>query len=136
MTRCLDTNVIVDVINGKGPEIRQRYQEVLAGNQHVVVSSLTVHELVYGALISRRPDHHMGEVRTLLAQLDAVEWSDRDAYSAARIRARLEQTGQMIGHLDALIAGQALERGWTLVTANTREFSRIDDLVLEDWSIA
>ncbi|HEY5412050.1 MAG TPA: PIN domain-containing protein [Caulobacteraceae bacterium] len=134
MTLCLDTNVIVDILNGKRPEVRQRYQGALANNQHIVVSSLTVHELVFGALISRRPEHHVGEVRALLAQLDAIDWSERDAYAAARIRARLRRAGHPIGDIDALIAGQAVECGWTLVTANVREFSRIEDLDLEDWS--
>jgi predicted nucleic acid-binding protein len=32
-----------------------------------------------------------------------------------------------------LIAGQALSRGLILVTRNTREFSRVKDLRLEDW---
>jgi predicted nucleic acid-binding protein len=32
-----------------------------------------------------------------------------------------------------LIAGQALSRKLTLVTANTKEFARVKSLVWEDW---
>jgi tRNA(fMet)-specific endonuclease VapC len=39
-----------------------------------------------------------------------------------------------IGPFDTLIAGQALARGMTLVTANMREFSRVEGLRLEDWT--
>ena len=41
-----------------------------------------------------------------------------------------------IGAYDALLAGQAVRRGFTLVTANVREFERVDDLMWEDWSVA
>ena len=34
----------------------------------------------------------------------------------------------------AFLAGQAVRRGFTLVTANVREFERVDGLMWEDWS--
>ena len=40
----------------------------------------------------------------------------------------------MIGAYDLLIAGQGLARDWTVVTANTREFARVDGLRLETWT--
>lgn len=54
---------------------------------------------------------------------------------AAEIRARLRRLGRPIGGYDALIAGQARAREWTLVTSNVREFERIEGLKLENWSI-
>jgi tRNA(fMet)-specific endonuclease VapC len=38
-----------------------------------------------------------------------------------------------IGTDDTLIAGTALAHGATLVTRNSKEFSRIQGLKLEDW---
>ncbi len=134
MTTCLDTNVLVDVLGGRRPEVRLRYQAELSANRNMVVSSLTAHELAYGAFLSRRPDQHWAELQRLLAQLDVIEWSAEDAYAAARLRARLRREGQTIGNFHALIAGQALSRGWTLVTANIREFVRVEGLILEDWT--
>jgi tRNA(fMet)-specific endonuclease VapC len=46
----------------------------------------------------------------------------------------LRRRGQAIGPLDGLIAGQALARSWTLVTANRREFDRIEGLNVIDWT--
>jgi len=57
-----------------------------------------------------------------------------DAEAAGRLRADLSSRGQMIGAYDLLIAGQGLARGWTVVTANTREFARATRLTLEDWT--
>lgn len=59
--------------------------------------------------------------------------------SIARMRAALANSGlgsrrrETIGPYDGLIAGQALSRGLILVTRNTREFSRVEALRLEDW---
>jgi predicted nucleic acid-binding protein len=36
---------------------------------------------------------------------------------------------------DLLIAAQALSLGFTLVTANDREFGKIDDLSCENWLV-
>ena len=49
------------------------------------------------------------------------------------LRADLARQGTPIGPYDLLIAGIAIANGLTLVTHNTREFSRITTLSLEDW---
>ena len=51
----------------------------------------------------------------------------------AEIRRALERKGEMIGPHDLQIAAVALRHNLTLVTHNTREFSRIAALRLEDW---
>ncbi|WP_292827138.1 PIN domain-containing protein [Nostoc sp. JL33] len=51
----------------------------------------------------------------------------------AEIRTDLEQQGKPIGGNDLLIAAHSLTLGLTLVTANTREFSRIPNLKVENW---
>ena len=49
------------------------------------------------------------------------------------VRAALRRRGTPIGPYDVLIAGCAMARGLTLVTANSSEFSRIAGLTLDDW---
>ena len=51
----------------------------------------------------------------------------------ARLRVRLESSGQTIGANDTWIAAQALAEQAVLVTNNTREFARVPDLPLENW---
>jgi tRNA(fMet)-specific endonuclease VapC len=50
------------------------------------------------------------------------------------LRAVLGKAGTPIGAYDLLIAGQALRRGLTVVTANTSDFSRVTGLSWEDWT--
>ncbi len=53
-----------------------------------------------------------------------------------RIRADPEIAGTPIGPYDIQIAAIAIHNNLTLVTHNTREFSRIPDLKIEDyWNI-
>jgi tRNA(fMet)-specific endonuclease VapC len=49
------------------------------------------------------------------------------------IRAGLERIGQPIGANDLLIAAHARALDLTLVTDNEREFSRIENLRVENW---
>ena len=49
------------------------------------------------------------------------------------IRAELTELGTMIGPNHLMIAAIALAHKLTLVTHNTREFSRVAGLKLEDW---
>jgi tRNA(fMet)-specific endonuclease VapC len=46
----------------------------------------------------------------------------------------LEKSGTTIGPYDLLIAGQALARGLTVVTANASEFARVQGLGWVDWT--
>ena len=72
----------------------------------------------------------------MLASLEEVPFDREAAREAARIRLDLERRGVVIGPLDLLIAGTVLSRGATLATNNTREFSRIKSLRLDDWGMA
>jgi tRNA(fMet)-specific endonuclease VapC len=63
----------------------------------------------------------------------SFSFDDAAAEIYGTIRARLERAGTTIGPNDLLIAAIALNQKATLVTHNTREFSRVEDLLLEDW---
>jgi tRNA(fMet)-specific endonuclease VapC len=69
----------------------------------------------------------------LLKQLPVVAFESADAMQAAKLRAALQRTGKPIGPYDGLIAATALARDMILVTNNTCEFSRVIDLMVEDW---
>ena len=70
----------------------------------------------------------------IFADLVQAPFDAPAAAEAACIRVELEARGVAIGPLDLMIAATALSLGATLVTNNTREFSRIEGLRLEDWT--
>ena len=63
----------------------------------------------------------------------SLPFDDLAAEAYGRIRARLEQAGQLIGPNDLLIAAIAVAHQVTLVTHNTREFQRVEGLQIDDW---
>ena len=63
-----------------------------------------------------------------------MPFTEDDADGATAVRIGLERIGQRIGAMDMLIAGQAISRGWTLVTANLHEFGRVRGLQMIDWT--
>ena len=133
---CLDTNVCIAIINGSSVPVRARLKAVLAEGAVVCVSSVVLHELWYGVAKSARLGANTERLRAFLSgPFEILPWDDEDARAAGEVRALLEKEGQTIGAYDALIAAQSVRRGITLVTANTREFTRVDGLMWEDWAL-
>ena len=136
MTFSLDTNVMIDIVNRQKPQVRARFDEALNSGTQIVTCAVAAHELVYGAMISARPEVHVKRANELLGDLQIVDWAYEDAHHTAVIRQSLRQQGLTIGAWDSLIAGQALHRGWTMVSHNLHEFTRIEGLEVVDWTAA
>lgn len=99
----------------------------------VFISTITYHELYYGALHSGNPDRHFKLLETLTDTVTVLPFTRSSATRSAEVRESLAARGTPIGPLDTLIAGHSLEHELTLVTGNTREFSRVEGLRLENW---
>ncbi|HVB87187.1 MAG TPA: type II toxin-antitoxin system VapC family toxin [Candidatus Dormibacteraeota bacterium] len=134
MIYLLDTNVCIALIDGRPPAARTRLALALAAGAELVVSAVAVFELSYGIGKSARPNENAERVERFLAgPISVLPFDREDAEAAGAIRSVLEKAGRPIGPFDLLMAGQAVRRNWTLVTANRREFSRVKGLVWEDW---
>lgn len=129
MIYLLDTNAVIALLNRTNAALRQKIRQYPPGD--VYVSSIVMHELFYGAFKSARVERNVALVDGL--QFSVLEFDTEDARAAGKIRADLAHKGVPIGAYDVLIAGQALARGGTLVTHNTREFERVAGLSVEDW---
>ena len=132
----LDTNVIVELVRGKRRPVRERFERALAGGDRLVASLVVLHELRYGCELHHDPAGELRRVQTVLSDVEIEPLDETDIVVAAKLRSRLTKLGRSIGAYDTLIAGQGLARDWTLVTANTREFSRIEGLKVIDWTAA
>jgi tRNA(fMet)-specific endonuclease VapC len=129
----LDTNIIVFCLRGKSPAAMRRLHAVPAVD---VCVPLQVHaELLVGAAKSNNPAQARTRVLAFLAPF-VVTWPDaavEDHYVA--IRTHLESLGTPIGEADLWIAATARAAAGTLVTNNTGEFSRVPNLIVEDWAL-
>jgi len=131
----LDTNAVVALLRNKPTRVRERYRQAQASGESLALSSVVLFELWYGVAKSSRVQENTERLRILLSgDLDLLDFDDEDAQTAGQVRATLERGGCPIGAYDLMIAGQALRRGLTVVTANTAEFSRVAGLVWQDWT--
>lgn len=134
MVRLLDTNVCIHIIRRRIPEVLRRFERFEVGE--IGVSSVTVAELHYGTEKSSRPEQNLEALGKFLLPLEVAAFGPEAAAAYGRIRATLESAGTPIGPLDNLIAAHALSLGVTLVTSNVREFERVPNLQIEDWTEA
>jgi tRNA(fMet)-specific endonuclease VapC len=131
---CLDTNVVIGIINGRAPHFEARFRETI-GVVPVALPVIALFELRYGYAKSNRRVQMEALLDEFLAPgVTILPFGEEDAADAGDIRANLEVQGVPIGFYDVLIAAQARCRGATLVTANTREFVRVPGLIVADWA--
>ncbi len=135
MNYLLDTNACIALMNWAPAAVRIRFEKAIRGDSRIYISSIVSFELWYGVAKSARIEINTRRLEALLSS-SAVElpFDDEDSRAAGSIRASLEALGRPIGAYDYLIAGQALARQLTLVTANVSEFSRVKGLAWQDWA--
>ena len=93
-------------------------------------------ELIFGALRSSLPTQNLNALDTFFAGFASLPFDDAAARAYGEIRNALYRAGTPIGPNDLMSAAIAKVHGLTLVTHNTREFSRVQGLTLEDWEKA
>lgn len=131
MIYLLDTNACIAYLNRPESGVRLRLETL--PRQDVAVCSVVKAELFYGAMRTSNPERTLARQQTFLNQYVSLPFDDRSALIYGRIRAQLAASGTPIGPYDLQIAAIALANNLTLVTHNTREFSRVEGLRIEDW---
>ncbi|EKV27311.1 VapC toxin protein [Caenispirillum salinarum AK4] len=126
----LDTNAISDGMRHPSGRVAARIREV--GLSAVCVSVIVAAELRFGAARSpsKMAAHRVDDALFGIEVLPFEPPAD-DIYG--RIRADLQARGKTIGGNDLFIAAHALAMNLTLVTANEREFRRVEGLRVENW---
>lgn len=136
MTLSLDTNVLIELLRRKNERVRARFAEAFAVRRPLQLCLIVLHELLFGAELSSDPSAARAAVRRLLVSIEVAPLDAGDMLAAARLRSRLKRAGRPIGPYDLLIAGQAMARGWTVVSGDARAFAGLDGLEVIDWGKA
>lgn len=128
----LDTNICIYLRQNRPPEVTARFRQMHHGD--AVLSVITYGELLYGAERSQQRSDALESLARLVSLLPVVPLPEEAAAAYGEIRAALEAHGKMIGGNDLWIAAHAKSAGLTLVTNNEREFKRVPDLKLQNWT--
>ncbi len=127
----LDTNVCIQLWQRDHDKVRRRF---LAHHpSEICLCSIVKAELFYGARRSQRVESNLRLLEAFMAPIKSLPFDDRCAEEYGAIRAQLSSLGTPIGPNDLMIAATARTHDVTLVTNNTREFSRIAGLRVVDW---
>ena len=127
----LDTNTIAYAKNRRPPQVLQRLLE--HDPSEISISSITMAELEFGIHHSSKPEQNRIALMMFLSGITVLPFDSNAAWEYGSIRHSLQSQGLMIGGNDMLIAAHAKSLNLTLVTHNTREFSRVEQLHIEDW---
>ena len=128
----LDTNIIIYAIKGKYPNIIKRFLKV--PYQSIVLPSIVIAELEFGAKKSANYKKVTKKYEEFINLFDEVSFDNKAAKIYADIRYDLEKKGAIIGPNDLIIAATVLANDGILVTHNVKEFNRVKDLKIEDWT--
>jgi len=127
----LDTNILSELIKRPGGFTVKKIA-LLEDEDSCCTSTIVACELRYGALKKGSPIL-TDKVNQLLETIAVLPLKPNVDEHYARLRVTLEQAGTPIGSNDLLIAAHACALDLVLVTANVKEFSRIPDLLVENW---
>jgi len=132
MEYLLDTNICIYIIKKKPAEVFEKFKNLALGD--VGISSITLAELQYGIAKSSSPEKNREALEKFLTPIEIIDFGYEATVEYGKIRAELEQKGIPIGPLDMLIASHAKSLDVVLVTNNVREFERVADLKIENWT--
>lgn len=131
----LDTNICSFIMRERPETLLKVLQSHVENKDRLVISAITYAELRFGTIGTKASPKHNLIVDQFIERINAVlPWDKAAVEATAAIKRYLAERGMPIGANDAAIAGNAVAAGSVLVTNNTREFKRVPDLRIEDWS--
>lgn len=131
MMYMLDTNAIIMAVRHPDWPIYGKIRSHLG--KDLCISSVTYGELEYGIKKSAAPEKNRIAIIGIIMGMRILSFDAKAAEHFGDIFADLENRHQRIGDRDMMIAGHARSLGYTVVTNNIREFSRVTGLRCEDW---
>lgn len=135
VTLSFDSSTLISVMRRDNARVVEAFTALDVGRTSAMVSVVVLHELWSGADLGANPAGEREKIELVLREFGIAALEAEDVERSARVRAQLRQQGRSIGDLDTLIAGQALARGWTVVTRNVKHFGRVEGLPLVDWNL-
>mgnify|MGYP001602872644 CR=1 FL=1 len=133
ITHLLDTSVYSQRLKTRPLEqVVRRWAEL--GNSKLAISAVCEAELLYG-LEKKNAPRLWAEYDEYLKNTLVMLPLDRKAVEVyAKAKAMMSMQGLVVDEPDLLIGATAIANGLKLVTLNARDFSKIPNLQVEDWS--
>ncbi len=128
----LDTNTCIYLIKQKSRNLLKRFNNHSVGD--IGISSITLAELQYDVAKSLYVDKNREALAEFILPLEIADFDEKAAESYGTVRTDLEKAGKPVGSIDMLIGAHALSLDVTVITNNIKEFRKIKNLKVEDWT--
>jgi tRNA(fMet)-specific endonuclease VapC len=132
MLYMLDTDTCIFITRPNNAKVASRFRRYRKGD--LAMSVVTYGELRVGAEKSDRYPDSLTYLEIFIQGVPVIPMDPEVAGFYGRVRSDLERRGKIIGANDLWIASHCLQLGLTLVTNNEREFRRIPNLPIENWT--
>jgi len=131
----IDTDILISMLRDKGDTTGLRSRALQVGLDNCYVSAISIAELYSGAyrMKSERGLHEVDFVRTIFKILPFGFQGVVDPELFGRNKSLLSHSGLPLDDMDLLIGSSAQANGMVMVSHNTKHFSRIPGLKVEDW---
>lgn len=129
MDYLLDTNICIYYFKGQF-DLKDKIEQI--GFQKFAISEITLAELIYGAEKSLKKDQNTKVVESFAEKITIIPIFD-SIKIYGKEKARLRQSGTIISDLDLFIGATAIVNDMILVTRNTKEFERMENIKIENW---
>jgi tRNA(fMet)-specific endonuclease VapC len=113
--------------------VKSRVEEYLKYYPAINISILSYYEILSG-LKHRDANKQLESFLKLCESVSIIPLTEESSNKSADIYAQLRKSGKIIDDVDILIAGICLENGFILATNNTKHFTRIENLKINNWS--
>ncbi|MCC5846911.1 MAG: type II toxin-antitoxin system VapC family toxin [Verrucomicrobia bacterium] len=107
----------------------------VAGDRNCKVSIVSLAEVEFGIELEESELRREKYRQLLQNRLEVVPTGAEVWQRFAKVKARQQKLGRVVADLDLLIASTALFFDWTVATLNHQDFSKIEGLKWEDWSL-
>jgi tRNA(fMet)-specific endonuclease VapC len=128
----IDTNILSFFFRNHSLVV-ERFQAYLNDYDKINISIITYYEIVSG-LKHRDAQKQLTSFQEFVSYNTVLPLSTSSATISADIYANLRNKGTPIDDIDILIAGIAIANDLIIVTNNIRDFGKIENLEIQDWS--
>ncbi|MGH9876472.1 MAG: type II toxin-antitoxin system VapC family toxin [Nitrososphaerales archaeon] len=129
--KILDTDFLISLL--RGDESTKNVMKKLSLEDSYATTVVNAFEVLIGAYRAKTERSTRDKIRNFVRDIDVIDLDGEVADQAAKIQATLMDKGELLEARDVLVAAVASKYKASVVTRNIKHFSRISDVVAEEW---
>ena len=126
----LDSDFLIAILK-KDKDVISKLNVLKNTNDTIAITIFNQQEVLYGVLSKGENEYDI--TFSFLESFTILNYSKHSMLNAIKIQSSLAKRGEEIGVIDEMIAGICLTNDAKIITRNTKHFSKIKELRIENW---